>query len=251
MRTILLVIALIGVLAAFEVHRVRLDGQLLRADPDSIPANSRLIKFALGRGKSAYQSHCATCHGSAGQGDPARGIPNLTDADWLYGAGEVSDIERVVDYGIRSDNPQAWNLATMPAYARPQPSRTEPKIPPLTPGGIRDVVEFLQYLQGHDADTAAVSRGAAIYSNTGGCYDCHGTDAKGDSAIGAPNLTDNITLYGDGSRQALFNSIALGHQGICPAWIHELSPADIRKIAVYVYTLSRHTAAPPGDAVKG
>jgi cytochrome c oxidase cbb3-type subunit 3 len=214
------------------------------------------MKYALGRGRSGYASHCAACHGDQGQGDAARGIPNLADSDWLYGSGEVSDIERVVDYGIRSANPQAWNLASMPAYARIQPSKTEPKIPPLKPGEIRDVVEFLRYLQRQDADPAAVSRGAMVFSNTGGCYDCHGADAKGDSAIGAPNLTDRITLYGDGSAAALFDSIAHGRQGLCPAWVRKISPAGVREIALYVYSLSHppagapspHGAAPSGPA---
>ena len=250
MRIVVLLIALIAIGTAVALHREQLVGQLLRADPDSIPTNAGLMEFALGRGKSGYRSHCASCHGEQGQGDAARGVPNLTDHDWLYGSGEVSDIERVVDYGIRSANPQAWNLAIMPAYAKAQPSKTEPKIPPLKPGEIRDVIEFLRYLQKQNADPAAVSRGAAVFSNTGGCYDCHGADAQGDSAIGAPNLTDRITLYGDGSAAALFDSIAHGRQGLCPAWVSKIGPAAVREIALYVNTLSHPAGAvaPPTRA---
>ena len=245
MRVAILIIALIGLGGATEVYREQQIAQLLRADPDSIPANATLMRYALGRGQSGYSSHCATCHGDRGQGDTGRGIPNLADRDWLYGSGEVSDIERVVDYGIRSANPQAWNLASMPAYAKIQPSKTDPKIPPLKPGEIRDVIEFLRYLQRQVADPQAVSRGAVVFSNTGGCYDCHGADAQGDSAIGAPNLTDRITLYGDGSAAALFDSIAHGRQGLCPAWVRKISPAGVREIALYVYSLSHPPAAPP------
>ena len=228
MRIAILLIALSGVFAAFEVHRAQQTAQLLRADPESIPLNASLMRYAVGRGRSGYDSRCAACHGDKGRGDPARGIPDLADGDWLYGSGEVSDIERVVNYGIRSANPQAWNLASMPAYARIQPSKTDPKIPPLKPGEIRDVAAYLRYLQRQDADPAAVSRGAAVFSNTGGCYDCHGADARGDSAIGAPNLTDRITLYGDGSAAGLFNSIAQGRQGLCPAWVGKISAAAVR-----------------------
>jgi cytochrome c oxidase cbb3-type subunit 3 len=64
-------------------------------------------------------------------------------------------------------------------------------------------------------------------------------DAKGDSAIGAPNLADRITLYGDGSREALAMSIAYGRHGICPAWIGRMTAAGIREVAVYVYSLSQ------------
>jgi cytochrome c oxidase cbb3-type subunit III len=61
---------------------------------------------------------------------------------------------------------------------------------------------------------------------------------RGDSAIGVPNLIDKITLYGDGSRQTLFMSIADGRQGVCPAWVAQISPAGVRETALYVYSLS-------------
>ena len=237
-------IAVLGIVA-FAGYLQVMEGRLLRADPDHIADEKRLLHFAESHGAVAYRAHCETCHGHGGVGDAGRGIPRLNDADWLYGAGMVSDIERVAVYGIRSGNPKAWNLARMPAYARAQPSPTEPKLPPLSPGGIRDVVEYLVYLQGKGAaDPAAVGRGALVYGNVGGCYDCHSADAKGDSAIGAPNLVDDVTLYGDGSRESLFASIARGRQGVCPAWSKVLSPATLREIAVYVYTLSHASTTP-------
>ena len=88
------------------------------------------------------------------------------------------------------------------------------------------------------ADAAAAARGAALYTGDAGCYDCHSVDVKGDSAIGAPNLADATTLYGDGSRDALYQSIAYGRQGVCPAWIKKLNAASAREIAVYVYAIS-------------
>src|SRR5271165_1887405 len=144
--------------------------------------------FALQRGGALFEAHCATCHGLAGQGDPRRGVPTLSDADWLYGTGSVSDVEQVIKYGIRSYHPKAWNLAIMPAYATPQPSGRDSKIVALSPGNIRDLVEFMVHAQGRSADSAAAARGAELFTGAAGCYDCHATDAKGDSAIGAPNL---------------------------------------------------------------
>jgi len=202
------------------------------------------MSFASSRGKSLFNAHCVSCHGRAGQGDRTTGVPDLTDDDWLYGTGQVFDIERVIGYGIRSHHPKAWNLAIMPAFARARPSSTDSKIVPLTPLQIRDLIEFIVYEQGRDADSAASARGAQIYAGIGGCYDCHSPDVKGDSSIGAPNLTDKITLYGDGGREAMFVSIAYGRQGVCPAWVKEISPAGIRELALYVYSLS-HSASPP------
>jgi cytochrome c oxidase cbb3-type subunit 3 len=207
-------------------------------DPGAIPADAALMHFATVGGAGLFDSHCVGCHGKGGHGDPARGVPNLSDHDWLYGTGSISDIEQTIAYGIRSRNPKAWNLAIMPAFATPHSSPKNPTIPPLSPLEIHDVVEFLFLKQRRPADQTSAARGAAIYGDRGGCFDCHEADAKGDPAIGAPNLTDNITLYSDGNREALFISIAYGRQGVCPGWIRQLAPLGIRELAVYVYSLS-------------
>jgi len=212
--------------------------RLLRADPDALPADAMLLRFAVPRGGALFLARCGACHGVSGSGDPATGVPNLTDDDWLYGSGRVAEIERVIDYGIRSHNPKAWNLAIMPAYARPQPNPADKNIQPLSPDEIGDLIEFLLRGQGRQADENAASRGATLFAGPGGCYDCHSLDAKGDSAIGAPNLSDEITLYGDGSRDALYMSIAYGRQGVCPSWINRVSAAGIRELALYVYAIS-------------
>ena len=52
-------------------------------------------------------------------GDPARGAPNLIDAEWIYGSGTVSEIEYTITYGIRAGNPKSRNLAFMPSFAHP------------------------------------------------------------------------------------------------------------------------------------
>jgi cytochrome c oxidase cbb3-type subunit 3 len=230
----------------------RLESRLLRTDPDAIPNNAMLMGFALGRGEALFEAHCASCHGLAGQGDTLRGVPALNDSDWLYGVGSVRDIEQVIKYGIRSYHPKAWNLAIMPAYATPEPSARDAKIPALSPGNVRDLVEFLVRAQGRSADGAAAARGAELYAGAPGCYDCHATDGKGDSSIGAPNLTDRITLYGDGSRESLSMSIAYGRHGMCPAWTARMSAAGIREVALFVYSLSHpQGAAAPAAAGAG
>jgi cytochrome c oxidase cbb3-type subunit III len=212
--------------------------RLLRADPDTVPADPALLRFAVTRGQPLFTVHCAVCHGVSGAGDPLKGVPNLTDNDWLYGTGRVADIEQIIEYGIRSRNSRAWSLAIMPAYARLHANPADNNIRPLSPHEIGDLIEFLFRQQGRDADAAAASRGAALYTGDGGCYDCHSVDVKGDSAIGAPNLADAITLYGDGSRDALYQSIAYGRQGVCPAWIKKLGAPGVREVAVYVYAIS-------------
>ena len=238
MRIIGLSVLAVCMVAAVLLRGRYVETHLLRADPGSITSDATLMRFATGRGRPLFGAHCASCHGRAGHGDRAKGIPDLTDDDWLYGTGQVIDIERVIDYGIRSHHPKAWNLAIMPAFGRPRPSEADAKIAPLTPPQIRDLIEFIFHEQGRDTDGAASARGASLYLGAGGCFDCHSTDLRGDSAIGVPNLIDKITLYDDGSRDALFMSIADGRRGVCPAWVGQISPVGIRELAVYVHSLS-------------
>lgn len=46
------------------------------------PANKAAVYRAVG----LYRDNCAACHGPTGTGDQTRGVPNLTDSDWLYGS---------------------------------------------------------------------------------------------------------------------------------------------------------------------
>jgi len=238
----LIVAAGVVVVAALFIREIQAQERLLRADPDAIPVRSGLNRFAISRGAPIFHARCASCHGDHGAGDPSRGVPNLTDHDWLYGEGQVSDIERVVYYGIRAPHPKSWNMAVMPALATPNPGG-EKGLQPLSPGDIDDVIDYLMQVEHRPHDKVAAARGEGIYQTRGACYDCHGADAGGDSAIGAPNLADPIWLYGDGSRAAIFRSIARGHQGMCPAWIKILRPAQIREVAIYVHSLSDARAA--------
>lgn len=222
---------------AYGAHLMTLQARMLRSDPEAVAADPKLMAFAVPRGQRVFEKHCAACHGADAQGSSARGVPNLADGDWLYGDGHVADIEQVVTYGIRAHTPRTWNLAEMPAYARPVPSVTE-KLKPLTPQDIADVTELLVSIGGGKADPEAMARGSKIYQDRGGCFDCHAADAHGDPAIGAPNLSDHVWLYGDGSRASIARSIAEGHHGICPAWINRLKPAAIREVALYIHALS-------------
>jgi cytochrome c oxidase cbb3-type subunit III len=239
---LILAAILVLVLAAggvFASHARAVRARFLTVSADSIPADTELMSFAMSQGASAYADHCASCHGAHLQGDPALAVPNLADNDWLYGTGRVSEIERVILYGIRAGNSRGWDLAHMPAFATARPYDLYAMVP-LTPGDIDDVTTYLLSFQKKQADTGAVQRGKQAFydSSKGNCNDCHGADAKGDSAIGAPDLTDAIWLRGDGSRQSIEETIAHGLTGHCPAWVTELPPATIRSVAVYVYSKS-------------
>ena len=220
--------------------------RLMRADPDTVMQSPELARFAIAYAQPAYDQHCASCHGDHLQGDRRNGVPDLTHPAWLYGEGRVGQIERTILYGIRSGNSRGWNLADMPAFAQAEPYKRY-KIPALEPGEIRDVIEFLLVTGGKAGDRAAAARGAQIFAAKGECFDCHSADAQGDAAIGAPNLIDDVWLYGTGSREDIYDSIARGRAGICPAWAQELSPVTVRALAVLVYAVSHKDA--PNTAV--
>ena len=234
-------LALVGAVAgafwyATEIAPAR---SLLRLDPNAIPEQAGPMHFATAHGEKVFHAACASCHGAQGAGDQSLGVPNLTDADWLYGTGTPAEIERTISYGIRSRHPKARNLTAMPAYARDVPLPGQ-DWPALTPGEIGDLVAYVVSLSGSSEDVAASARGAALFTDKAGCFDCHAPDARGDAGVGAPNLTDAIWLYGDG-RAAIADSISYGRQGVCPAQAGHLRPAQIREAALYVYALSHRS----------
>ena len=211
-----LVVMLVAGGAVYYVQQRDLRAQLVRADPETIPGDAKLRAFAISYARPVYAGNCAACHGDRMQGDPGYGVPNLTTGDWLYGEGHVSEIERTILFGIRASNGRTLNFADMPAFAQPVPYRRY-QIDPLGPDDIGDVVMYLFKEGGRPADAAAAARGAKIFADRGQCFDCHSGDAKGDAAIGAPNLVDDTWLHGHGSFDDIYAVIAHGSAGVCPA----------------------------------
>jgi cytochrome c oxidase cbb3-type subunit 3 len=211
--------------------------RLMIADPDALAPDAATVRLARARGAIMFREHCAACHGADGRKEPARGAADLADRDWLYGSGKTSEIEGVIAHGIRAEAPKTWKLADMPAFGRARPSAADPTLQPLAAGEVSDLIDYLQALENRRRDTPGAERGRAVYTARG-CHDCHGGDAKGDPGIGAPNLADDIWLYGQGSREEIRRSLLDGRRGRCPAWAGRLSPGEIRELALYVHSLS-------------
>ena len=81
---------------------------------------------------------------------------------------------------------------------------------------------------------ASARRGAALYAAN--CAVCHGADGRGTRALGAPNLTDAIWLYG-GDRDALTQTVTNSRYGVMPAWGGRLDPVTVKMLAAYVHSL--------------
>jgi cytochrome c oxidase cbb3-type subunit 3 len=102
--------------------------------------------------------------------------------------------------------------------------------------GVATVAAYVRSLSGHETDNVTATKGKAIFEQN--CAACHGADAKGTAAVGAPNLTDRTWLYG-GSLSTVMRSIAQGRQGHMPAHREFLGEAKVHLLATYVYSLSQ------------
>ncbi|RMG34867.1 MAG: cytochrome-c oxidase, cbb3-type subunit III [Gammaproteobacteria bacterium] len=170
-------------------------------------------KEAREMGKRLFLTYCMQCHQSDASG--ARGFPNLTDNDWLYG-GKPEDIVKTIADGRTSIG--------MPAHAQ------------LGDEKVHKLAQYVLSLSGRASDKAAAEEGKNLFM-TVGCAGCHGPDAKGNPALGAPNLTDNIWLYG-GSPKTIEKTIRDGRKGVMPAHKKLLGEEKIHLLAAYVYSLS-------------
>ncbi|SRR5579872_6416054 len=71
------------------------------------------------------------------------------------------------------------------------------------------------------------------------CTGCHGSDGKGNSAIGTPDFTSPKTLSGLSDAEVV-DTITNGRKGtIMPAWKGKLSDQEIAAIAAYLRSLGR------------
>jgi cytochrome c oxidase cbb3-type subunit 3 len=173
------------------------------------PGNETGLKM----GQRMFSNNCAVCHGQGGQG--AYGFPTLSDSDWLYG-GQPATIIQTITNGRRG---------AMPAWG-----------PVLGEDGVQDVANYVLSLSGKTVDTEAAARGQTQFNTL--CAACHMPTGKGMQALGAPNLTDNVWLYG-GEFEQVAHTIRAGRAGVMPAHKDLLSEDKIKLIAGYVYSLSK------------
>ncbi len=230
-----IVVALV-VITQMLAHQAQ--ARMVAMFPDDVVKDAALTKMAISMAKPTFASHCASCHGADMKGDQKKGAPNLADNIWLFDFGHVSDIEMTVLYGVRSGLGKSRNITDMPGLGLSGQ---------LYPYEVKDATKYVLYLStGKTDDQEAIKRGAAIFQDKGVCYDCHSSDAQGNSDYGAPGFTDKDWLYG-GDYDTIYHSIYYGRHGKCPAWVDKLSAAQIRAMAVYLYVNS-HKPTPTQSA---
>jgi len=164
-------------------------------------------------GGSLFASYCTTCHGSDAHG--ASGYPNLTDDDWLWGNSEANIIATITNG--RNGVMASWAAALG------------------SDEGVDNMVRYVQSLSSPaEADEAAMTSKPMF---TTVCAACHMPDGTGNPALGTPDLTDEIWLYGS-STEAIRKSIADGRLGVMPPHGELLGEKRTKILAAYVYSLS-------------
>lgn len=178
------------------------DVKAVAADPEARKMGERL-----------FLTYCSQCHGSDARG--AKGFPNLADNDWQWG-GEPEQIKQSILEGRQG---------VMPPHAQ------------LGAETVKDLAHYVRSLSNLTADSMRATRGKEAF-NSAGCVGCHGPDARGMAAVGAPNLTDSTWLYG-ASEAVIVETISKGRSNKMPAHKDFLGEAKSHLLAAYVYGLSQ------------
>lgn len=177
----------------------------LTIPPAELASNPAAVKL----GERVFIDNCSVCHGRQGQGNSLLGAPNLTDGDWLYGGDDATVTASIVN----------GRMGTMPPLGEA-----------LGEAGVENVAHYVLGLSGaaHDKDAAAA--GQPMFAL---CAACHGMDGKGNTALGAPNLTDSVWLYGS-DLATIKQTIHAGRSGVMPAWQSRLDAVDVHLLLTWM-----------------
>ena len=210
-------------MAKLKAQRAAQAAGMADATPAQIKADPTLFQIAMAQGKAAFGDNCAACHGVGGAG--AKGYPNLNDDDWLWG-GSLDALQQTIRHGIRVAGDNDTRVSQMPAFGRDGVLKREE---------ILAVASHVRELAGLSTEPKAdLKLGRKVFADN--CAACHGATGKGNQELGAPNLTDAISLYGM-DMASLTETIANSRNGAMPAWAGRLDETTIKALTVYVHSL--------------
>lgn len=199
-----------------ELHEERF-APLFASFADMTPQELMGSRNAMQTGRRLFLNYCSTCHGVAAKGGHA--FPNLTDEEWIWG-GDYDAIKHTLTHGRQAQMP-AWEQV-------------------LNAQQLQDVTRYVLSLSSTTASGVDHSDGKASYTLY--CTACHGAEGKGNPLLGAPNLTNDIWLYG-GTAEDVSQTIAKGRNGMMPAQSDVLGEDRIHLLAAYIKSLSQANSA--------
>ncbi len=168
-------------------------------------------------GERLFMNNCSQCHGSDARG--GKSFPNLTDADWLWGGAPDKIKETLVQGRVGVMPPMAAAVGTS--------------------DDVKNVANYVLSLSKGPHDSVRAALGKPKFA---ACAACHGMDGKGNQAMGAPNLTDDVWLHGYGET-AIMAIINTGKNNQMPAQGEKLTEAQIKVLTAYVWGLSNNAPA--------
>ena len=172
---------------------------------------------AMGVGERLFMNNCAQCHGSDARG--SKGFPNLADNEWLHGGAPDKIAETILKGRTGNMPPMAAAVGTS--------------------NDVKNVANYVLSLSGSPHDSLRASLGKSKFT---ACAACHGMDGKGNPALGAPSLADDVWLHGWGE-QAIISIINNGKVSAMPAQAGKLTEAQIHVLSAYVWGLSNKPAS--------
>jgi cytochrome c oxidase cbb3-type subunit 3 len=219
--------------------RSQYDDEMKKADQQYAPIFNKFLKQdvmtvaanpeAKEMGQRLFLTYCAQCHGSDAKG--AKGFPNLTDSDWLWG-GTPDKIKETITKG--------HDAVMTPKGTKPDMDAEQ----------VKDVVNYVRSLSGLSSDAIRVQRGKELFPQA--CAACHGPDAKGNPDAGYPNLTDKVWLYSSQEADQI-ETVTKGRVNRMPAWGDFLGEAKVHILTSYIWGLGGGVkpapAAPAAEVV--
>ena len=173
--------------------------------------------------------YCTTCHGTDGRGNEGVQAPRLAGMEPWY---LKRQLENYRD-GIRGAHPDdIEGLAMQPMAAR------------LTDESIQDIIEWVggwNYVPAEHTISGDIDAGQVLYQP---CATCHGANAEGNEALGAPALAGQNDWY---MVTQLRNFLA-GYRGVHPQDVYGAQMRvmttglsdenDINNVVAYINSMS-------------
>ena len=222
MRRLATLLALIGTLTSC--------GDTSDSSNTAAPAGAMTVSLTGSPSATIWQGQCAACHGTAGEGNRSLGAPALTQLSADYIARQLNHFVSGVRGAAAGDNAgkrMALSVANLSEADIPNLAQLiTTELPPAVPTAT---------LRGDAA------RGEDYYINI--CSACHGGNAQGNDALGAPALAGVNDWYLNSSYESYLDGLRGAHpDDFYGAQMARLAPAlansdDINDVIAFIATL--------------
>ena len=182
-------------------------------------------------GAAIWQGQCSACHGAAGEGNPALGAPAITQLSAEYLARQLRHFINGVR-GAHPDDAAGKRMALSVA-----------NLDEADVAGLATLIATeLSPVRPANANKGDASRGEDYYVNI--CSACHGGNAQGNDALGAPALAGLNDWYLRSSYQSYLDGVRGNHpDDFYGAQMSRLAPVladtgDIDDVIAFITTLA-------------